>query len=169
MMIWIYAAVACVAVAGYWLFCRKNALKHQQKAAGLIEQYFADEAISDKEKIKMYTNYRMMRSWFALPGLMLVGPIFIIVAIATGKFKAESFSTENSKEFNNVFDSLMKMYVARNPLTSAAVMSFMGLVFAISMVIGIMLNKVIQFPTYGAISSAMLSKYLSLKSGRHAH
>lgn len=169
MMIWIYAAMACVTVAGYWLFCRKNALKHQLKAADLIEQYFADETISDKEKIKMYTNYRIMRSWFALPGMMLVGPIFIVVALATGKFKAESFSTENSKEFNDVFDSLMKMYVARNPLTSAAVMSFLGLILTISMVIGVVLNKVIQFPSFGAISSAMLAKYLSFKSGRHAH
>ncbi|MEZ2602869.1 hypothetical protein [Kluyvera intermedia] len=169
MMIWIYAAAACVTIAGYWLFCRKNAIKHQQKAAELIEQYLADEALPEKEKMKMYTNYHLMRSWFALPGMLLMGPLFIVIALASGKFKADSIVSDNSKEFSEVYDSLMKMYVAKNPITSAAVMSVMGLFFALSFVVGIVLNKVIKFPSYAAISSAMLAKYLSFRARRHAH
>ncbi|WP_313048740.1 hypothetical protein [Atlantibacter subterraneus] len=170
MMSWIYAAAICAAVVAYWIVCRKNALKHQEKAVQLIEAYFADDSVSDSEKSKMYVNYVLLKKWFALPLLFVVAPFFITIAFISKKYSFEDFGKTNSPEFEEVFKSLMEMNIVRNPLISALFMSMFGVLYAIVMVIGVVMNKASKIPSYTMLASTLVAKLVRLRyKFRHAH
>ncbi|EJC1153977.1 hypothetical protein MYA08_001860 [Cronobacter sakazakii] len=168
MMSWLYASAICAAVFAYWVVCRKNALKHQYKAADLMEKYFADENISDREKTKMYINYKLFRHWFALPFLFLAAPFFIVYAFVSKKYQPEQMASENSAEFDEVFKCLMQMYIVKNPIISTVFMSIFGVFFAIAVVIGTMLNKASKVPPPAMMASTIISKLSAFKH-KHAH
>ena len=167
---WLYAVAICIGVLAYWILCRKSALKHQQRAVEMLEGFLDDENIPEKEKTKMYLNYRLFRSWFALPLFAMVTPFFIIFALASNKFNPEQLKTENSKEFDDFFSVLMQMYMARNPIISVFVLSSVGIALAISLVIGTMLNKASKIPNHTLLVTGIAMKILALKHKfRHAH
>ena len=168
MMSWFYATAICAAVFAYWVFCRNNALKHQEEAADLLEKYLTDESISEREKSKMYFNYRLFRFWFALPLVFILAPFFIVYAFMSKKFIPEDMSKENSKEFQSVFDVLMKMYIAKNPIVSTISLSFFGVLYAALSVIGTVLNNASKMPSASALASSITGKLMRLKQ-RLAH
>lgn len=165
---WIYAASICAVVFAYWVFCRNNAIKHQEEAVTLLEKYLSDEKISEKEKSKMHFNYRLFRFWFALPLVLLSGPFFIIVAFASKKFSPADIAKENSEQFDEVFGALMQMYIAKNPLIATVTMSFFVLFYVVIAVIGTVLNKASNLPSATKLASGITEKILNLRQ-RIAH
>lgn len=167
---WLLAIAICAAVFAYWVFCRKKALEHQEKAVKMIEDLFSNENISDKEKNSIYLSYKIMRYWFSLPLMLISSPFFIIYVFASNKYKPEDLINSNSKEFDRFFEVLMQMYMAKNPILSTVFMSLIGVVFVLSLVIGTMLNKVSKVPSYTMLISSVLAKIISIKAKiRHAH
>lgn len=167
---WLYALAICVGVLAYWILCRKTALKHQRRAVEMLEGFLNDDNISEKEKTKMFLNYRLFRNWFALPLFAVLTPFFVIFALASNKFQPEQLAKENSKEFDEFFGVLMQMYMARNPIISVFVLSGVGVSLAISLVIGTMLNKASKIPNHTLLVTGIAMKLLALKHKfRHAH
>ncbi|WP_145517496.1 hypothetical protein [Yersinia mollaretii] len=170
MMDWLYATAMCTAVFAYWVFCRSQALKHQEKAVQMIEIFFADETLSDKEKTKMYMIYWLLRYWFSLPLMLIIALFFIIYSMVSNKYTPENLANENSAEFDKLFSTLMQMYIARNPILSTIFMSLLGVIFAVSLVIGTMLNKAFKIPNHAMLASDIIAKLITLKHKiRHAH
>ncbi|TGB86522.1 hypothetical protein CRG95_05910 [Escherichia sp. E4208] len=148
----------------------KNALKHQAKAVEMLSTFLNDENLSDKEKNKMYLNYKLMRMWFALPLMLIASPFIIVFYLASSKNKPEDIIKENSEEFDRFFAVLMQMYMAKNPIISMISMTLFGFILAIFLVIGSVLNKASKIPNYTMLLSGVITKIVALKlKEKHAH
>ncbi|HDL7646340.1 TPA: hypothetical protein PXP51_001545 [Yersinia enterocolitica] len=167
MMDWIYATTICTMIFCYWIYCRSNALKYQERAVRIIEICFANNVIPEKEKNKMYISYWIMRRWLSLPVMLIVAPFFIIYSIVLNNYTPENL---NNKGFDNFFSILMQMYIAKNPLTSIIILSLMGIIFAISLVISTVLNQASKAPNPTMLVSSIITKLITLQLKiRHAH
>lgn len=155
MLDFILAALAAAGLMVYWTACRKASLQHREKAAELIEQYYQSKATA-LEKESIYGIYMTARRWIFLPSIVLVAPIFIIVDAF--RHKSPTRRT-NSKEFDRIMDSVMSMYIARNPITGIVCLLTTIIMLLVTLPAAILINhtwslsKVSLTDFYGSIAS----------------
>lgn len=148
-----FALVSAAAVILYWVSCRRAALKHQEKVAELLESYFEDHKVSEGDRDSAYWTYRFARSWFFMPAMTVIAPIWLAASILIrGPGYVARKPTEKHQE---IIDSLVKMYVAKNPLTSMVCLPVLLVAIAFLSVIGLASNRLKSIPTPAALYSAV--------------
>lgn len=153
-------------IASYWFFCRHASLKHREKAASLIDAFMNDESASSREKDNIYWSYMSARHWFFMPCMALLTPIAMIAMIATDSARAESM--KNSPQYDEIMDSIIKMYITRNPLIGAASLVATFISIAVAVPIGMVLNRIRTIPSVSTVYGSVAAK-ASHSDIRHAH
>lgn len=138
----IIALLILSAVIGYWVMCRKVALKYQQMAVEAIEEYYEDESVPDRDKFALYQDYKMCRSWYFLPLVSLATPFALAASLVKKQdVRPEAVPRANPELYAKAFSAMNKMMIIRSPLISIASLSFTGICFAIAIPVGIAMNR----------------------------
>ncbi|WP_426817689.1 hypothetical protein ACP3TC_05080 [Winslowiella sp. 2C04] len=155
-------------VVFYWVLCRKRALKYQAAAASLLEQYFADRSVSEKDKDSLLLDYKISRKWYSLPLFAIITPFLLMYMIVIKKkIDAKPIARTNQKLHDAAFEQCLKMAISRNPITSILSMAFIGVCFAIAIPVGLFLNRLSSIPTPAGIAN--LFTILTSQTARKAH
>lgn len=164
-MVFALAGAAAALMVGYWIFCRRVSLRHRQKAATLLDSYFKDENVSESDKDSAYFTYRWARHWHFLPFMTVAGlivlPVMVLAAKDVGRMQSET-----QKE---IMDSVMMMYITRNPFTAVICLQVMFLVLAIFGIVGLLFDRLKAIPSPSAMVSSMASRAAHSHLAHHAH
>lgn len=149
----VLALISAFAVILYWLSCRKAALKHQERVADLLEQYFNDHQVSELDRESAYWTYRFGRLWIFMPAMTLIAPIWLALSILIrgAGYTAKKLNAQHSE----IIDSIIKMYVAKNPLTSMICMPIFLFSVAVLSIIGLVTNRMKTIPTLESLYSSV--------------
>ncbi|WP_417786728.1 hypothetical protein [Stutzerimonas xanthomarina] len=159
------AGAAAALMVGYWIFCRRVSLRHRQKAAVLLDSYFQDDNVSETDKSSVYFTYRWASHWHFLPLMTLGGLIVLPIMVLSGS----DFGRKQSEKHREIMDSVMMMYVTRNPLTSVVCLQAMFLVMAIFGIVGLLSDRLKAIPSPSQMVSSMASKAAHSHLTHHAH
>lgn len=151
----LFAAGFAALMMVYWVFCRRVSLVHRANAARLLEEFFASEDEAESEKATIYWTYKWTRYWLFLPVMMLLAPLVLVVMVVSGDSPG---TTRNSEKYNEIMESLMKMYMTRNPLTSMICAIPVVISFAIAVTIGLLLNRLKTIPSIVGVYSLAVDK-----------
>lgn len=163
------AAIAILLAATlvlYWSYCRRVSLKHREKASDMIAAFINDDEISEKEKESIYWSYMASRHWLFMPAMAVVTPIVLACMLITRGPEAESIYY--SDQYNKIMDSLMKMYITRNPATGIICMIVTFSAIAISAAIGMLLNRMRSIPSIESVYGSVATR-ASHADVKHAH
>jgi len=159
------AFIIAAIVVVYWVQCRRAALKHQIRAVELIEEFINDESVSDQDADVAYGMYRMARSWLFMPAMSIMVPFAFAISVWRGDLDKPGRSGRRQK----IMDSIMQMYMTRNPLTSVVCMLWILLTFSFILPVGILLNRIRAIPSaasfYGVVANATATA--SVAHARH--
>lgn len=149
----LFALISAGAVILYWVSCRKAALKHQEKIAVLLESYFEDHKVSEEDRDSAYWTYRFARSWFFMPAMTIVAPAWLAVSILV---RGSGYTAKKPSALHSeIIDTIVKMYVAKNPLTSMVCMPVFLVAVAFLSIIGLVFNRLKSIPTPASLYSAV--------------
>lgn len=140
----IVGAIAAVAVMAWWVLCRKRSLPHLERAAELIEAFYASEAV-DREKEGIYWTFKASQQWLFMPLMTLCTPFIIFWMLTSKPETLEAAAT--SDDYRTIMEELVKLYITRNPVTGAICMTLTMLLIGISASLGLMLNRLKTMPT----------------------
>lgn len=162
------AAILALAVVAYWIACRRVAFKYQQEAAKLLEEYFADGQVSDKDKQALYDDYRLSRKFYTLPFMALLTPFLLgYMLLDKGSLDVDVTPRGNHELYSKTCDVHLKMMISKNPLISVLCLSFIGICFVFALTFGILLNKISSLPTLEGLVE--LFSRVGNKAARKAH
>lgn len=163
----LFGLIAAAAVVVYWAFCRRSSLKHRAKAVQLIEAYFQDEANSAADKESIYLAYLTARHWVFLPIMMLFTPFVMLVMIffTDGDLAPPRL---HSDSYDEVMESLLKMYMTRNPITATACLAVIATSVVMVLPLGLLLNRIKSIPSLIGIFGSVVSRATKSKLA-HAH
>lgn len=159
------AGAAAALMVGYWIFCRKVSLRHRQKAAALLDSYFQDENVQESDKDSVYFIYRWARHWHFLPLMTITGLVMLPALMLSGK----DFARKQSEKHKEIMDSVMMMYITRNPLSAFACLQLMFLVLAVFGIVGLLSDRLKAIPSPSLMVSSMASKAAHSHLTHHAH
>jgi len=161
------AGAAAALMVGYWVFCRRVSLRHRVRAAELLDSYFRDETISESDKDAAHFTYRWARHWHFLPLMTVAGLVLLPLMVLSGRDAARK-QTDGRKE---IMDSVMMMYVTRNPLTSFVCMQVMFVTLAFTGIIALLSDrlKAIPNPSPSLVLGSMVEKAAGSHLLHHAH
>lgn len=129
-------------IVGYWVLCRRKALKYQAMAVEAMESYFDDDEIPDSDKEAMYQDYKMCRSWYFLPLVSLMTPFALAATLLKKQDVRPPYQPRMKQDlYDSAFSSMYKMMIIRSPLISITGLAFTGICFAFAIPIGIALNR----------------------------
>lgn len=164
----IMALALAFLVATYWAICRRRALKYQEEAAVLLEKYFADGQVSDKDKESLFNDYRLSRKFYMLPVFAVATPfVLAYMLLEKGRLDMELTPRDNPKLYAKACDLHLKMMISKNPIISIICLSFIGVCFVIALTFAILLNKLSSPPTFDGV--AALFSRVGSKAVRKAH
>jgi len=164
----ILAATLALAVVAYWIACRKVAHKYQKEAAELLKDYFADGRVSEKDKEALYNDYKLSRKFYMLPLMALCTPFILgYMLLDKGTLDVEVTPRDNQKLYSRACDVNLKMMISKNPIVSVICLSFMGIIVALALTFGILLNKISSLPTLEGLVE--LFSRVGSKAARKAH
>jgi hypothetical protein len=168
MMSLILAFLAAGAVLFYWRACRAGALKHQLKVAAQLESYFNDHKVSEEDKDGAYWTYRFGRMWAFMPMMALIAPIWLGFSMLV---RGPGYTPKKaSAQHTEIIDSIVKMYVAKNPLTAIVCMPVCLLLIGALSTIGLVFNRLKSIPSPGSIYSAVAISFThSSREGKLHH
>ncbi len=149
----ILALISAFAVILYWVSCRKAALKHQEKVAELLEKYFEDHKVSEEDRDSAYWTYRFARFWAFVPVMTIVTPIWLALSIVLRG--AGHVAKKPNAQHSEIIDSIVKMYVAKNPLTSMICMPVLLFSVAVLSIIGMVTNRMKAIPTLASLYTSV--------------
>jgi hypothetical protein len=143
----------------YWIACRRVSLRYQIKAADLIETYFARDDVSEEAAAAIYITYRSARHWFFMPLLVLSMPLLVLISLMTGKGASERPQGEHGE----ILNTLVKMYVSRNPLTSMLCLYLVFIVATPVLIVCAILERMRAVPNplnlYGLAAAKIAAKH----------
>jgi len=149
----IFALISAAAVILYWVSCRRAALKHQEKVADLLDSYFEDHKVSDDDRDSAYWTYRFARSWFFMPAMTIVAPIWLAASIL---IRGPGYAPRKPTALHSeIVDTIVKMYVAKNPLTAMVCLPVLLVAVAVLSIIGLVSNRLKSIPTPASLYSAV--------------
>lgn len=149
----ILALISAFAVILYWVSCRKAALKHQEKVADLLEKYFEDHKVSEEDRDSIYWTYRFARLWIFMPAMTLLAPIWLALSILIRG--AGHVPRKPSAQHSEIIDYIVRMYVAKNPITSMICMPVFLFSVAVLSIIGLVTNRMKAIPTLASLYSSV--------------
>ncbi|WP_460067540.1 hypothetical protein [Pseudomonas sp. H1_G08] len=149
----ILALICAFAVILYWVSCRNASLKHQEKVAELLEKYFEDHKVSEDDRDSAYWTYRFARLWIFMPAMTLVAPVWLALSILIRG--AGHVPRKPSAQHSEIIDSIVKMYVTKNPLTSLVCMPVFLFSVAVLSIIGLVTNRMKAIPTLASLYSSV--------------
>ena len=159
------AAATAAGVVVYWAFCRRVSLRHREKAAELLGTYFQDESVSKSDKDSIYFTYRWASNWTFLPVVAVGGVLVMPFMLLSGK----AISRKQSESHTEIMDSIMKMYITRNPITAVVCFQAIFIQLALFGIIGLLFDRLKAIPTPSMIVSSMATKAAHSPLGHHAH
>jgi hypothetical protein len=149
----ILALISAFAVILYWVGCRKAALKHQEKVAELLEKYFEDHKVSELDRDSAYWTYRFARFWVFMPAMTIITPIWLALSIIV---RGPGYvARKPDAQHSEIIDSIVKMYVAKNPLTSMVCMPVFLFSVAVLSIIGMVTNRMKAIPTLASLYTSV--------------
>lgn len=140
----IVGTTAALAVTAWWAICRKRSLSHLEKAADLIEAFYASDAV-EREKEGIYWSFKAAQQWLFMPLMTLCTPFIIFWMLTTKPEKLAAADT--SEAYKAIMEELIKLYVTRNPITGAISMTCSMLLIGLAASLGLMLNRLRTMPT----------------------
>jgi hypothetical protein len=149
-------------IVAYWVVCRRRSLVYRDRAADLLVEYFGKHGVTDAEKDAAEKFYMNARFWLFLPIMTVLAFPVILVSIL-----AKNPNSTMSKERMAITDSVMKMYLTRNPLTGTICLMVFFVTALLAMFIGLLINRVRVIPNPAAIYMTTSKVYPHFK--RHAH
>jgi hypothetical protein len=164
------ASLSALVVVAYWIVCRKRAYKYQQEAALLLEQYFADGQVSDKDKTSLYNDYKLSRKCYMLPFMALMTPFILgYMLLDKGRLDLDKTPRDNQKLYSRACDVHLKMMISKNPLISVLCLSFIGICFVVALTFAILLNKISSLPTFEGLVELFSRVGAKAASKAHIH
>lgn len=158
------AAAGAAAIVAYWIFCRRVSLRHREKAAALIEAYFADDSVPERDIESIYFTYRVAGHWVFLPLATLFAPLVMLVALVRGGAPMRRESERHSE----IMDALVMMYMTRNPLTSLVCMQVIFVSLACLGIVGLLFDRIKAIPSPSMAISSMASTAAHTSLAHHA-
>lgn len=142
------------AVIPYWMLCRKRSLPIQARAVELLTDLYADESVSDKEKLTAHFNYLMVQRWYYLPFLVVVMPFFLIFSLIFSR-KGLPAPADDSTKHRDAMDSVVMIYLTRNPITAALSFTVIILMAMPVVLVALLLNRIKRLPSLTALTAAV--------------
>lgn len=161
----ILAFALAFGVVAYWAFCRHVAIKHQAKAAELVEAYLSTEGANEVEKDTAYVMYRMARMWLFMPIMAVLCIPFLPFMLLASPAKAKS---PEVGERQAMIDAIMQMYVARNPITSVVCIVPILLVIAVVAPVGLLLDRIKSIPSVTDVFGGVADSTAAYSVRHHA-
>ncbi|WP_325436022.1 hypothetical protein [Pseudomonas nitroreducens] len=154
--------LSALAIVGYWVVCRRRSLVYRERAAELLVAYFEKKGVSEEDKNSAERFYMGARHWSFLPvATALAFPVILWLVLS------KKVSTARDRDRMEITDSVMKMYLSRNPLTGSLSLVAFFTIALVAQFIGLMINRVraIPSPAYVYMETADMLHH----HRRHAH
>ncbi|EGO6759254.1 hypothetical protein RCM87_21945 [Escherichia marmotae] len=165
----LFALFLALAIAGYWILCRYRAYQYQKKAVKLMNEYFDDGQVSDKDKRSLYQSYVILRKWYIFPVFALLTPFIIIFRlILRGGIDLQPTKRTNHELYEQAYDQLMKMAISKNPIIATISMASAGISLAILIPISLLMMRLKSVPRTDDYYALVVEK-LTLKAAERAH
>lgn len=151
------SAIAAFALLAYWTACRKASLAYQTKATALMEQYFKLETVDESEIRTLYWAYRLARSWFFMPLLVLLIPLVFCRMVFLRSTEKQVFK-KRSKEHLEIMDNILFMSIVKNPLLSIACLAGVYLSVSTLLTAGLIFRKLTRMPSLSSMVELLAVK-----------
>lgn len=163
-----FGALAAAAIILYWVQCRRSALIHQSRLADLLVAYFEKDDVSESDKEAAYWTYNFSRMWIFMPAMAVISVGAFLFAIVAGRLDSDVETIKSNGARNEIMDTALKMYMAKNPLTFIIFMAGSLSLIGMMLPFGFIFRGLKSIPSPASIYSAIAAK-ASHPVRRHAH
>lgn len=151
------SAIAAFVLLAYWTACRKASLAYQAKAVNLMEQYFKSESVTENEIRTLYWAYRLARSWFFMPLLVLFAP-FVLAGQVFLREPSSQKRSARTKEHIEIMDNIMFMSIVKSPLLSISCLAGVYLSVSMILLVGLIFRKLTSMPSLASMVELLAAR-----------
>ncbi|WP_017905322.1 hypothetical protein [Pseudomonas asplenii] len=159
---------AAAAVVAYWAYCRRAAVTHQMRLATLVENYLESDA-SAADKDCAYFVYTFARYWLYVPVMTALVPVVLIIKLVSGGSMIDTQDGEPKEARDAIIDASFKMYMTKNPITSAVFFTATAVMIGLVLPLGIIFKRLKSVPSAMDIYGFIAQGATHSQGRRHAH